>query len=145
MTHFLKITQMRFFTVVLLMPLLAACGYTVNQNSQMQSVVQSVPLDTGKALNVGYKVPDPAAECQLINESSRNWALAQSLGQIKFGGGRQVLQEEALESVKQRPQDGINYVALTIPNEVDVGAINVTAARDAKTSYFRCVNPPQPS
>jgi hypothetical protein len=145
MPHFYKVTQTRFFAVFLLMPLLAACGYNMNQNSYMESVVQSVPLDNGKVLNVGYKLTDAAAECQLINESNRNWALAQTLGQIKAGGGRQVLQEEAVESVKQRPQDGINYVALTIPNEVDLGAINVTAAREAKTSYFRCANPPQPS
>jgi hypothetical protein len=140
-----KVTQAGFFTVFLLMPLLAACSYTMNQNSYMESVVQSVPLDNGKVLNVGYKLPDAAAECQLINESSRNWSVAETLGQFKAGGGRQVLQEEALESVKQRPQDGIDYVALTIPNEAALGAIIVTAAREAKTSYFRCVNPPQPS
>ena len=144
MSYFLKVTQTRLIAVCLVMPLLAACSYTMNQNSAMESVVQSVPLDNGKALNVGYKLPDAAAECQLINESSRNWSLAQTLGQFKAGGGRQVLQEEALESVKQRPQDGINYVALTIPNEVALGAINITAAQEAKTTYFRCINPPQP-
>jgi hypothetical protein len=116
----------------------------MNQNSYMESVVQSVPLGNGKVLNVGYKSPDAVAECQLTNESSRNWSLAQTVGQFKAGGGRQVLQEEAVESVKQRPQDGINYVALTIPDEAAVGIINVTAAQDAKTSYFRCANPPQP-
>jgi hypothetical protein len=144
-SYFFKVTQTRFFAVFLLMPLLAACSYTMNQNSHMESVVQSVPLDSGKALNVGYKLPDAAAGCQLINESSRNWTIAEALGQFKAGRGRQVLQEEALESVKQRPQDGINYVALTIPNEAAVGVIIVTAAREAKTSYFRCVSPPQPS
>jgi hypothetical protein len=135
---------MRFFAVFLLMPLLAACSYTMNQNSYIESVVQSAPLDNGKVLNVGYKLPDAAAECQLVNESSRNWTVAQALGEVKAGGGRQVLREEALESVNQRPQDGINYVALTIPNEAAIGVVIVTAAQDAKTSYFRCVNPPQP-
>jgi hypothetical protein len=139
-----NVTKARFFVFFLFMPLLAACSFNMNQNSIMESVVQSVPLNNGKTLNVGYKLPDAAAECQLIDESSRNWALAQSLGQIKFGGGRQVLLEGALDSVKQRPQDGINYVALTIPDEAYVGAINVTVAEDAKTSYFRCANPPQP-
>jgi hypothetical protein len=116
----------------------------MNQNSLMESVVQSAPLDNGKTLNVGYKQPDAAAACQLVNESSRNWSLAQTVGQFKLGGGRQVLQEEAVESVKQRPQDGINYVALTIPDEATVGIVNVTAGQDAKTDYFRCANPPQP-
>ena len=144
MSYLFKVTQPRFLAVFLFMPLLAACSYTVNQNSYMESVVQSVPLDNGKALNVGYKLPDAAAECQLINESSRNWSVAETFGQFKAGGGRQVLQEEAVESVNQRPQDSINYVALTIPNEAALGVIIVTAAREAKTSYFRCINPPQP-
>jgi hypothetical protein len=139
-SYFFKVTQTRFLAGLLLMPLLAACSYNMNQNSYMESVVQSVPLDNGKVLAVGYKLPDAAAECQLINESSRNWSLAQTLGQLKAGGGRQVLQEEALESVKQRPGDDINYVALTIPDEAALGAINITVAREAKTSYFRCVN-----
>jgi hypothetical protein len=141
---FFKVTQMRLFAVFLLMPLLTACSYTVNQNSFIASVVQSVPLANGKSLNVGYKLPDTAAGCQLINESSRNWAVAQTIGRFKFGGGRQVLQEEAVSSINQRPQDGINYVALTIPNETDLGVVNVTVGQDATTSYFRCVNPPQP-
>jgi hypothetical protein len=142
--YFPTVTLKRFAVISLVMPLLAACGYSMNQNSLIESVVQTVPLDNGKTLNVGYKLPDTAAECQLVNESSRNWSLAQTVGQFKAGGGRQVLQEEAVDSVKQRPQDGINYVDLTIPNEASVGIINVTAAQDAKTSYFRCANPPQP-
>lgn len=142
--YFPTVTLKRFAAISLVMPLLAACGYSMNQNSLIESVVQTVPLDNGKTLNVGYKLPDTAAECQLVNESSRNWSLAQTVGQFKAGGGRQVLQEEAVDSVKQRPQDGINYVDLTIPNEASVGIINVTAAQDAKTSYFRCANPPQP-
>jgi len=142
--YFPTVTLQRFAVISLVMPLLAACGYGMNQNSLIESVVQTVPLDNGKTLNVGYKLPDTAAECQLVNESSRNWSLAQTVGQFKAGGGRQVLQEEAVDSVKQRPQDGINYVDLTIPNEASVGIINVTAAQDAKTSYFRCANPPQP-
>jgi len=142
--YFPTVTLKRFAVISLVMPLLAACGYSMNQNSLIESVVQTVPLDNGKTLNVGYKLPDATAECQLVNESSRNWSLAQTVGQFKAGGGRQVLQEEAVDSVKQRPQDGINYVDLTIPNEASVGIINVTAAQDAKTSYFRCANPPQP-
>ncbi len=144
MSYSLARIQTRLVAILLIVPLLAACSYTMNQNSYMESVVQSVPLGNGKVLNVGYKSPDAVAECQLTNESSRNWSLAQTVGQFKAGGGRQVLQEEAVESVKQRPQDGINYVALTIPDEAAVGIINVTAAQDAKTSYFRCANPPQP-
>ena len=144
MPYFPTVTLKRFAVISLVMPLLAACGYSMNQNSLIESVVQTVPLDNGKTLNVGYKLPDATAECQLVNESSRNWSLAQTVGQFKAGGGRQVLQEEAVDSVKQRPQDGINYVDLTIPNEASVGIINVTAAQDAKTSYFRCANPPQP-
>jgi len=143
-SYFVSVARARFVAVSLVMPLLAACGYTMNQNSLMESAVQSFPLDSGKLLNVGYKTPDAAAACQLVNESSRNWSLAQTLGQFKMGGGRQVLWEEAVDSVKQRPQDGINYVDLTIPDEATVGILNVTAAEDAKTSYFRCANPPQP-
>ena len=142
--YFLTVTLKRFAVISLVMPLLVACGYSMNQNSLIESVVQTVPLDNGKTLNVGYKLPHATAECQLVNESSRNWSLAQTVGQFKAGGGRQVLQEEAVDSVKQRPQDGINYVDLTIPNEASVGIINVTAAQDAGTSYFRCANPPQP-
>lgn len=144
MPYFFKITQTRFFAISLLVALLSACSYNMNQNSIMESVVQSVALGNGKSLNVGYKVPDASADCQLINESSRNWYLTQNLGVVKAGGGRQVLQDEAVESVKQRPQDGINYVALTIPNEAGIGVVNITPTRDAKTSYFRCANPPQP-
>jgi hypothetical protein len=139
-----KITQARLFAAVLLMPLLSACSYTMNQNPFMESVVQSAPLGNGNVLNVGYKLPDDAAQCQLVNETSRNWAMAGAEGQLKMGGGRQVLQDEAVDSVKQRPQDGINYVALTIPNGAGLGIVNVTAMRDAKTSYFHCTNPPQP-
>jgi len=142
-SYFLKVRQTRFAAVALIMPLLAACSFNMNQNPYMESVVQSVPLDDGKTLSVGYKSPDATAQCQLINESSRNWTVAEAIGQFKAGRGRQVLQEEAVESIKQRPQDGINYVALTIPNEAAVGVVIVTAARDAKTSYFRCINPPQ--
>jgi len=36
-------------------------------------------------------------------------------------------------------------VVLTIPNEAAVGIVIVTAAREAQTSYFRCVSPPQPN
>ncbi|WP_158904573.1 hypothetical protein [Burkholderia sp. L27(2015)] len=143
MSYFLKVRQTYFAAVALIMPLLAACSFNMNQNPYMERVVQSVPLGDGKTLNVGYKSPDATAQCQLINESSRNWTVAEAIGQFKAGRGRQVLQEEAVESIKQRPQDGINYVALTIPNEAAVGVIIVTAARDAKTSYFRCINPPQ--
>ena len=143
MSYFLKVRQTRFAAVALIMPLLAACSFNMNQNPYMESVVQSVPLDDGKTLSVGYKLPDATAQCQLINESSRNWTVAEAIGQFKAGRGRQVLQEEAVESIKQRPQDGINYFALTIPNEAAVGVVIVTAARDAKTSYFRCINPPQ--
>jgi len=142
-SYFLKVRQTRFAAVALIMPLLAACSFNMNQNPYMESVVQSVPLDDGKTLSVGYKLPDATAQCQLINESSRNWTVAEAIGQFKAGRGRQVLQEEAVESIKQRPQDGINYVALTIPNEAAVGVVIVTAARDAKTSYVRCINPPQ--
>jgi hypothetical protein len=116
----------------------------MNQNPMMESVVQSVPLGDGKMLNVGYKLPDATANCQLVNETSRNWSMAQTVGQMKMGGGRQVLQDDAVASVKQRPEAGINYVALTIPNEAGLGIVNVTAMRDAKTSYFSCVTPPQP-
>jgi hypothetical protein len=128
----------------LLTPFFSGCSYTMNQNPFMEGVVQSAPLGGGKTLNVGYKLPDAAAECQLVNETSRNWAMAGVAGQLKMGGGREVLQDEAVESVKQRPQDGINYVALTIPNGAGLGIVNVTAMRDAKTSYFRCSSPPQP-
>jgi len=143
-SYLFKFTQTRFFAVSLFMALLSACSYNMNQNSIMESVVQSVALGNGKSLNVGYKLPDASAECQLINESSRNWYVAQNLGVVKAGGGRQVLQDEAVESVKQRPQDGINYVAFILPNEAGIGAINITPTREAKTSYFRCANPPQP-
>jgi hypothetical protein len=135
---------MRFLAVLLLMPLLTACNYTVNQNSIIARDVQSVPLANGTTLDVGYKLPDSVAACELINETSRNWAVAESEGELKYGGGRQVLLEAAVASVNQRPQDGINYVALTIPNEADIISIDVTAGRDATTSYFRCVAPPQP-
>ncbi|MBB6242436.1 hypothetical protein [Rhodanobacter sp. MP1X3] len=143
MSYFSKITQTRFLAAFLLTALLSACSYNMNQNSIMESVVQTVAVGNGKVLSVGYKLPDASAGCQLINESSRNWYLAQNLGVVKAGGGRQVLQDEAVESVKQRPQDGINYVALTIPNEAGIGVVNITPTREAKTSYFRCANPPQ--
>jgi len=144
MSYSFSTTQTRFLAVVLLMPLLSACSYTMNQNAIMGSVVQSVPLGDGKVLAMGYKLPDPGAQCELVNETSRNWAVAKTVGEVKAGGGRQVLQEEAVASVKQRPQDGVNYVALTIPNEAGIGIIDVTVMQDAKTSYFRCANPPQP-
>jgi len=144
MLYFSKSAQTRALAIFLLMPILSACSYTMNQNSMMENVVQSVPLGDGKVLAVGYKSPDAGAECQLINESSRNWAMAQTVGQVKAGGGRQVLQEEAVASVKQRPQDGVNYVALTIPNEAGIGIVDVTVMQNAKTSYFHCANPPQP-
>ncbi len=143
MPYLFKTREARFASILLMAAFLAGCSYTMNQNSAMESVVQSEPLGNGKTLNVGYRLPDAAAECQLTNESSRNWSVAETLGQVKAGGGRQVLQEEALESVKQRPQDDINYVALTIPDEAGIGAITLTVARQAKTSYFHCVNPPQ--
>ena len=135
---------MRRLAVLLLLPL-AACSYTMNQNSMMESVVQSVPLGNGNMLSVGSKLPDAAAGCQLVNETSRNWTMAEAVGQFKMGRGRQVLQEEAVESINQRPQDGINYVVLTIPDEAALGIVIVTAAREAQTSYFRCVSPPSPS
>ena len=144
MPHTAKTIQARLFAVLLIAPLFSACSYTMNQNPFMEGVVQSAPLGDGKALAVGYKLPDDAAGCQLVNETSRNWAMAGVAGQLKFGGGRQVLQDEAVESVKQRPRDGVNYVVLTIPNAAGLGIVNVTAMRDAKTSYFRCASPPQP-
>lgn len=144
MPHNAKTVQARLVAVILLAPAFSACSYTMNQNPFMEGVVQSAPLGDGKVLNVGYMLPEPAAECQLVNETSRNWAMAGVEGQLKMGGGRQVLQEEAVASVKQRPQDGVNYVVLTIPNSVGVSIVNVTAGREAKTSYFRCSNPPQP-
>jgi hypothetical protein len=140
----LNTVKARVFVISLLLPILSACSYTMNQNAFMDKVVQSAPLGDGKVLAVGYKAPDAGAECQLVNESSRNWAVAQTVGELKAGGGRQVLQEEAVESVKGRPQDGINYVALTIPNVAALGIVDVTAMQNAKTSYFRCANPPQP-
>jgi hypothetical protein len=139
-----KIVKAPLVAVLLLTPLVSACSYTMNQNPFMAGVVQSAPLGDGKTLSVGYKLPDAAAECQLVNETSRNWAMAGVAGQLKMGGGREVLQDEAVESVKQRPQDGINYVVLTIPNSAGLGIVNVTPMRDAKTSYFRCASPPQP-
>jgi len=144
MSFSLKRSRGRFCVVAALMPLLAGCSYTLNQNATMANVVQAVPLNNGKTLYVGYKLPDAAASCQLVNQTKRNWSLAQTEGQIKLGGGRQVLKDAAVASVEQRPQAGINYVALIIPNETDLGTINLTMARDATTSYFRCVNPPQP-
>ena len=144
MPHIANTAQARLCAILLLAPLFSACSYTMNQNPFMEGVVQSAPLGDGKALAVGYKLPDDAAGCQLVNETSRNWAMAGVAGQLKFGGGRQVLQDEAVESVKQRPQDGVNYVVLTIPNAAGLGIVNVTAMRDAKTSYFRCASPPQP-
>jgi hypothetical protein len=139
-----KTSAARLCAVLILAPLFSACSYTKNQNPLMDKVVVAAPLGNGKALNVGYKLPDPAAGCQLIDESSRNWAKALAVGQFKAGGGRQVLREEAVGSVKQRPDAGINYVALTIPNEAGLGAVNLSAGADAKTSYFRCASPPQP-
>ncbi len=139
-----KVMQMRSCGAVVLAPLLAACSYTMNQNSSIGSVVQSVPLENGQSLSVGYQLPETAAGCNLVNQTTRNWAIAQSVGGLKFGGGRQVLRDEAVTSVNQRPRAGINYVALIIPNEADISIINVTAGRDATTSYFRCVSPPQP-
>jgi hypothetical protein len=136
---------MRIFAILLVAPLLGACSYTMNQNASIASVVQSVPLANGKVLDVGYALPQAAAACQLVNVTSRNWAVAQTEGQLKFGGGRQVLQDEAVASVNQRPQDGINYVAFTIPDEADLAAINLTMGKDATTSYYRCATPPQPS
>lgn len=135
-------TNTHLYAVLLLPLLFSACSFTKNQNSFMDKVVQSAPLGGGKTLNVGYKLPDPAAGCQLVDESSRNWAKAQTIGQVKAGGGRQVLLDDAVASVKQRPDAGINYVALTIPNEAGLGAINLSVAAEAKTSYFRCTIPP---
>ena len=143
MSHVSKNAQVRILVMLLMAPLFSACSYTMNQNPFMAGVVQSLPLGDGNVLGVGYKLPDDAAGCRLVNESSQNCAVAQTVGQFKAGGGRQVLQENAVASVKQRPQDGVNYVALTIPNEADLGIVNVTAMRDAKISYFHCANPPQ--
>ena len=143
MPHTAMTAQARLFAVLVIAPLFSACSYTMNQNPLMEGVVQSAPLGDGKTLAVGYKLPDPAADCQLINETSRNWAMAGVAGQLKMGGGREVLQDEAVQSVKQRPQDGVNYVLLTIPNSAGLGIVNVTPMRDAKTSYFHCTNPPQ--
>jgi hypothetical protein len=134
----------RVFLGLILVPLLSACSYTMNQNPFMGSVVQSQPLGDGKVVNVGYQLPDASAGCQLMDETSRNWAMAQTTGQFKPGGGRQVLQDDAVAAVKQRPQDDINFIALTIPNEAGVGILNVTAGANAKTSYFHCASPPQP-
>ncbi len=141
-SYLFKAVPTRFLIVLLLMTVLTACSYTVNQNPIMASEVQSVPLGHGKSLDFGYKLPDAGAACQLVNQTSRNWTVAQALGDAKPGGGRQVLQEEAVASVNQRLQAGINYVALTIPNEAAIGIVIVTAARDATTSYFRCASPP---
>ncbi len=137
------INKRAFFAAPLAI-LLSACSYTMNQNAPIANVVQTAPLGDGKVVMVGYKSPDDAAGCQLVNETSRNWAMAQTVGQFKMGGGRQVLQDEAVASVKQRPQDAINYVALDIPNQAGLGIVNVTAGAEAKTSYFHCATPPQP-
>jgi hypothetical protein len=134
----------RALSAIPLAILLSGCSYTMNQNAPIANVVQSAPLGDGKVLMVGYKSPDATAECQLVNETSRNWAMAQTVGQFKMGGGRQVLQDEAIASVKQRPQDSINYVVLTIPDQAGLGIINVTAGAAATTSYFHCATPPQP-
>jgi hypothetical protein len=145
-SYFLKVVAPRWVTASasLVMPLLAACSFNMNQNPLMEKVVQTVPLDNGKTLSVGYRSPEDAAGCQFVNESSRNWTMAETSGEFKAGGGRQVLQEEAVESVKQRPQDGINYVAFMIPDQTALGVVNITMARDATTRYYRCVNPPKP-
>lgn len=144
MPHFFKIKQPPAMVVSLLVPLLAACTYTMNQNSLVERSVRAVPLDNGQTVNLGYKLPDAAAACRLVNETSRNWSMAETLGQFKVGGGRQMLQEAAIESVKERPQDGINYVAFWIPDQATVAAVNVTVLMDATTSYFHCANPPRP-
>ena len=144
MSYLFNSTQARVCAALLLVPLASACSYNMNQNAMMEGVVQPAPLGAGKVLMVGYKLPDADTQCQLINETSRNWSMAQAVGQLKMGGGRQVLQEDAVASVKQRPDSGINYVALIIPNEAGLGAINLSVAAEAKTSYFRCANPPQP-
>jgi hypothetical protein len=145
-SNFRKLTKSRWgtVTVCMVMPLLAACSFGMNQNPFMENIVQTVPLDNGTTLSVGFKSPDEASSCQLVNESRRNWAVAQAVGSVKAGGGRQVLRDEATDSVKQRPQDGINYVALMIPNTTAIGVVNITPTRDAVTSYYRCVNPPKP-
>jgi hypothetical protein len=143
-SHVAKTTLARLCAVLLLAPLFSGCSFTKNQNGLMDKVVLSAPLGNGKALNVGYKLPDAAAGCQLVDDSSRNWAKVQTVGQLKAGGGRQVLQEDAVDSVKRRPDAGINYVALTIPNEAGLGVINLSIAAEAKTSYFRCTSPPSP-
>ena len=144
MQSLLNITPKRVFAALMLAPLLSACSYTMNQNAFIDRVVQPAPLGDGKVLMVGYKLPDAETQCQLINETSRNWAEAQTVGELKMGGGRQVLQEDAVASVKQRPDAGINYVALTIPNQAGLGVIDLSVASEAKTSYFRCASPPQP-
>lgn len=144
MPHIAKIVEVRLIAVFLLAPLFSACSYTMNKNPFMENVVQSAPLGDGKILSVGYKLPEDGAQCQLVNETRRNWAMAGVAGQLKMGGGREVLQDEAVASVKERPQDGVNYVVLTIPNSAGLGIVNVTPMRDAKTSYFRCASPPQP-
>jgi hypothetical protein len=142
MPFFNRANTVRFASVACSMPWLAACSFTAKQNPMMASVVQSVPLDNGKTLSVGYAAPDAAAGCALVNQTSRNWSMAQTEGDLKFGGGRQVLQEEAVQSVNQRPDAGINYVAFSIPNEAGLGIVNVTVMRDATTGYYHCATPP---
>jgi hypothetical protein len=145
-SNFCNLKQSRVLIMLAITPLVAACSFNMNQNSIIEGVVQTVPLNNGKLLSVGYKVPDVSAQCQLVNDTSRNWAIADSVGGLtKAGAGRQVLQEEAVASVNERPQDGINYVALIIPDQTNLGRVNLTMGKDAQTNYFRCVNPPKPN
>ncbi len=119
---------------------LSACSATINQNGMIKRVVRSERLSNGQVLNIGHKAPAASLHCKTLGSESHNWALSKTEGMVKMGGGYQQLQDAAVSYANQHKN--VNYAFIDIPNEYNLGAINLTMLRKATITYYQCEVPP---
>jgi len=119
---------------------LSACGGSLMLSHTQIRHMSKEPLANGSYAYVNGVAPQDNWQCQHIGEQSYNWAVDQMKGNLKLGGGYEVLREQALAYANNNNLNP-NYIQLTIPEQVGVNGMNVTAFSKARATFYKCQNP----
>ena len=101
--------------------------------------MQNVTLNNGTKAKVGQVQPASNWGCVAVGWQEANW---EKVKIESLGMGYNSLKNKALAYANKRNLKA-NYIYIKIPNETDVAGINVTMARKAITTFYKCklINP----
>ena len=126
--------------------LLAGCGvsYTSYSYIEKHTPITGAALADGTSVQIGMTEPQNSWNCSAVDSQGFNWSLLQVKNQVSFSpyqGAVDDLKKHALDYANAKALK-TNYIALSLPSQLEIDNINTNVMSDATARYYECKNLP---